>query len=193
MELEHSEHRAAVHQVRFGPDGSRLASGSSDNHIVIWDSAQSPMRMGQVLQGHSSEVRALTFSEDGKYLASGSSDKVLYLWDTETFTIRGEATAIGEIDGIEWYPKAQTFITADGTGAIIRWDVTDLERTLAPFENILKEIEAELTPENRHIYVQKFEELCSQHDDETLQTKKIFYIVWQCKRALGLLKGKPKQ
>ena len=193
MIKRHSEHRAAVHQVRFGPDGSRLASGSSDNHIVIWDSAQSPMRMGQVLQGHSSEVRALTFSEDGKYLASGSSDKVLYLWDTETFTIRGEATAIGEIDGIEWYPKAQTFITADGTGAIIRWDVTDLERTLAPFENILKEIEAELTPENRHIYVQKFEELCSQHDDETLQTKKIFYIVWQCKRALGLLKGKPKQ
>jgi WD40 repeat protein len=63
------------------------------------------MKKEHVLQGHSSEVRALTFSEDGKYLASGSSDKVLYLWDTESISIKGEATTIGEIDGIEWYPK----------------------------------------------------------------------------------------
>jgi WD40 repeat protein len=148
------------------------------------------MKIGHVLQGHTNEVRALTFSEDGKYLASGSSDKVLYLWDIETLSIKGEATTIGEIDGIEWYPKTSTFITADGTGAIIRWDVKDLEGTLAPFENLLKEIESQLTDENRDSYVQKFEDLCSQHDDETLATKKIFYIVWQCKRALGLLKGK---
>lgn len=193
MIKRHSEHRAAVHQVRFSPDGTKLASGSSDNYIIMWDSNETPMKIEQVLQGHSSEVRALTFSGDGKYLASGSSDKVLYLWDTETLSIQGEATTIGEIDGIEWYPKASTFITADGTGAIIRWDVTDLEGTLAPFENLLKEIESELTTENRDTYVQKYEDLCSQYDDETLQTKKIFYIIWQCKRALGLLKGKTKK
>jgi WD40 repeat protein len=190
MIKRHSEHRAAVHQVRFSIDGTRLASGSSDNYIVLWDTSETPMKMGPVLQGHANEVRALTFSEDGKYLASGSSDKVLYLWDTETLTIKGEATTIGEIDGIEWYPKMSTFITSDGTGAIIRWDVTDLEASLAPFENLLKELESQLTDENRDSYVQKFEDLCAHHDEETLQTKKVFYIVWQCKRALGLLKGK---
>ncbi|MHA2047920.1 MAG: WD40 repeat domain-containing protein, partial [Candidatus Thorarchaeota archaeon] len=101
----HSEHRTAVHQVRFSNDGTLLASGSSDNYLILWDSANTPMKKEHVLQGHSSEVRALTFSEDGKYLASGSSDKVLYLWDTESISIKGEATTIGEIDGIEWYPK----------------------------------------------------------------------------------------
>ncbi|MHA2223541.1 MAG: WD40 repeat domain-containing protein, partial [Candidatus Thorarchaeota archaeon] len=189
----HSEHRTAVHQVRFSNDGTLLASGSSDNYLILWDSANTPMKKEHVLQGHSSEVRALTFSEDGKYLASGSSDKVLYLWDTESISIKGEATTIGEIDGIEWYPKTSTFITSDGTGAIIRWDVTDLENTLAPFEKLLKEIETELTPENQEMFVQKFDDMCSQYDDETLQTKKVFYIVWQCKRALGLLKGKAKK
>ena len=189
----HREHRAAIHQVRFNTDGTRLASGSSDNHIIIWNSADSPMKMDKVLQGHSSEVRALTFSGDGKYLASGSSDKVLYLWDTETLTIKGEASTIGEIDGIEWYPKASTFITSDGTGAIIRWDVKDLEGTLAPFQKLLEEIQSELTPDNRVDFVQKFEDFCSKYDDETLQTKKVFYVVWQCKRALGLLKGTPKK
>jgi len=193
MIKRHSEHRAAVHKVRFSPDGTQLVSGSSDTHMILWNSVDTPMKTDHVLQGHSSEVRALTFSGDGCYLASGSSDKVLYLWDTETLSIQGEASTIGEIDGIEWYPKGLTFITSDGTGAIIRWDVTDLVETLTPFQNLLDEIQTDLTPENRDAFIQKFEDFCSRYDEETLQTKKVFYVIWQCKRALGILKGAPKK
>jgi WD40 repeat protein len=189
MIQRHSEHRAAVHQVRFTHDGSRLASGSSDLHIILWDSSGTPMKVEHILQGHSTEVRALSFSEDGKHLASGSSDKTVYLWDTDNLEIHGEATAMGEIDGIEWYPKTSSFLTADGTGAIIRWEVTDLAATIAPFEAILNEIKSTLNQETRDALVQKFENLCSNYDEETLATKKLFYLVWQCKRELGLLKG----
>ncbi|MBY8997916.1 MAG: WD40 repeat domain-containing protein [Candidatus Thorarchaeota archaeon] len=185
----HDEHRAAVHRVRFTPDGSRLASGSSDLHIILWDSSGTPMKVEHILQGHSAEVRALAFSEDGKYLASGSSDKIVYLWDTEKLAIHGEAATMGEIDGIEWNPKTSSFLTADGTGAIIRWEVTDLAATMAPFEAIFNEIKSTLSQETRDELVQKFESLCSNYDEETLATKKIFYLVWQCKRELGLLKG----
>ncbi|MGY5855910.1 MAG: WD40 repeat domain-containing protein [Candidatus Thorarchaeota archaeon] len=185
----HSKHRAAVHQVRFTPDGSRLASGSSDNHIILWDSSGTPMKVEHILQGHNTEVRALSFSEDGKYLASGSSDKAIYLWATEKQAIHGEATTIGEVDGIEWYPKTSSFLSADGSGAIIRWEVTDLAATMAPFEALLTEIKSTLNQDTRDELVRKFENLCSNHDEETLATKKIFYLVWQCKRELGLLKG----
>jgi len=185
----HSEHRAAVHQVRFTPDGLRLASGSSDLHMILWDSSGTPMKVEHVLQAHSTEVRAISFSEDGKYLASGSSDKTIYLWDTDKLAIQGEATTAGEIDGIEWYPKTSSFLTADGSGTIIRWEVTDLAATIAPFEAILSEIKSTLTQETRDELVQKFEDLCSNYDEETLATKKIFYLVWQCKRELDLLKG----
>ncbi len=189
MIQRHSEHRAAVHNVRFSPDGSRLASGSSDLHVILWDSAGTPMKVAHVLQGHNTEVRALSFSEDGKYLASGSSDKTIYLWDTEKLAIHGEASTMGEIDGIEWYPKTSSFLTADGTGAIIRWDVTDLAGTIAPFEALLNEIKSTLSEETRDELVQQFENLCSNYDEAILATKKIFYLVWQCKRELGLLKG----
>ncbi|MFW9788730.1 MAG: WD40 repeat domain-containing protein [Candidatus Thorarchaeota archaeon] len=189
MIQRHNEHRAAVHQVRFTSDGSRLASGSSDLHMILWDSSSTPMKVEHILQGHSTEVRALSFSEDGKYLASGSSDKTVYLWDTEKLAINGEASTMGEIDGIEWYPKTQSFLTSDGTGAIIRWEVTDLAATMAPFEALLSEIKSTISPETRDGLVQKFEDLCSNYDEETLATKKIFYLVWQCKRELGLLKG----
>ncbi len=189
----HNEHRAAVQKVRFTNDGSRLASGSSDLHVILWDSSGTPMKVEHILQGHSSEVRALSFSEDGKFLASGSSDKQIYLWDTEKFAIHGEATTIGEIDGIEWYPKTSSFLTADGSGAIIRWSVTNLAATITPFETLLEEIKTTLNEGTRDGLVQKFENLCSQHDEETLATKKIFYLVWQCKRELGLLKGTTKK
>ncbi|MFW9806735.1 MAG: WD40 repeat domain-containing protein [Candidatus Thorarchaeota archaeon] len=189
----HSEHRAAIHQVRFTNDGSRLASGSSDLHIILWDTSTTPMNVEHILQGHNTEVRALSFSEDAKYLASGSSDKTIYLWDTNKLEVEGEAKTIGEIDGIEWYPKTQSFLTADGTGAIIRWEVTDLAATMAPFEALLSEIKSTLSESTRDALVQKFETLQSNYDEETLATKKMFYLVWQCKRELGLLKGTVKK
>jgi WD40 repeat protein len=190
---KHDEHRAAVREVRFNPDGSRLVSGSSDLTMMLWDSTFKPMKLDRTLQGHDSEVRALGFSHDGKYLASGSADKTLYLWDMETLQIEGTASTMGEIDGIEWYPNRHAFITADGTGAILKWSVEDMGAMLAPFQDLLKEIEDANDPNRRDEFIQKFENVCSQYDPETLQTKNMFYAVWQCKRALGLLKGSVKK
>jgi WD40 repeat protein len=186
---KHSEHRAAVQQARFSYDGSRLASCSSDQIIVLWDSSYKPMKPASTLREHSGEVRALSFSPDGGYMVTGSSDKDLFLWDAGTERVVGRATTIGEIDGVEWYPDGKAFITADGSGAIIRWEVTDMGSMLAPFEQILKEIEADADPANNPTLLEKYESLVSSYDPEILQSKSVFYVLWQCRRALGLLKG----
>ena len=190
---KHDAHRAAVQQVRFSHDGTLLASGSSDLHIILWDATRSPMVVKTILQGHESEVRALGFSPDGRYLTSGSADKDLFLWDLSTNEIVGQATTEGEIDGIEWLPSSTAFIASDGSGMICRWDVKDMGSMLAPFEALLAEIEAGNVSERREEFTQKFEALTSQYDEETLKSKRIFYLVWQCKRALGLLKGQVKK
>jgi dipeptidyl aminopeptidase/acylaminoacyl peptidase len=192
MIARHEDHRAAVREVRFNPDGSQLVSGSSDLTLILWDTTYKPMKPVHTLQRHESEVRALGFSFDGRYLASGSGDKTIYLWDVATQTVKGEASTIGEIDGIEWYPTQEAFLTADGTGAIIRWQVEDMDAMLEPFQTLLKEMEKANDSSLRDEFVQKFENVCAKYDEETLQTKRMFYIVWQCKRALGLLKGTTK-
>ncbi len=186
---KHSEHTAAVREICFNPDGTKLISGSSDLTMLLWDSTNTPMKIDKTLQGHESEVRALGWSSDGYYLASGSGDKTLFLWDMQKLTVVGQASTMGEIDGIEWLPSQNSFITADGTGAILRWDVEDMGAMLAPFQNLLSEIEAANDSTRNDEFIQKFEEICASYDPETLQTKSMFYIVWQCKRALGLLKG----
>lgn len=190
LRAELKDHRTAVHSVKFTSDGSKLVSGSSDLSILIWSPDGNSYRKEQVLLGHSAEVRCLAFSTDGKYLASGSSDKMIYVWSMQSLSIEGEARVQSEVDGIEWYPDEYAFLTADGTGTIIRWEVTELESMLAPFTALLAEIEADANQARHDELVRKYNDLVGQYNPETLQDKRLFYANWQCKRALGLLKGK---
>jgi WD40 repeat protein len=72
-------HSGSVNSVVFSPDGSRVASGSDDNTVRVWD-----VQTGQcqhTLEGHSGRVNSVVFSPDGSRVASGSSDNTVRVWD----------------------------------------------------------------------------------------------------------------
>ena len=187
------DHRTAVQVVKFTRDGQGMASGSSDHSIIIWKAEGDSFKPERTLIGHEGEVRALSFSWDGRYMASGSSEKELFVWTTNSYTIEGEGRTVTEIDGIEWYPDAAAFLTSDGSGAITRWEVKEMEAMLAPFRSLLSEIEADTEKSRQAELAQKLNDLSGQYEDEVLRDKRVFYILWQCKRALGLLKGTPRR
>ncbi|KAL6822553.1 hypothetical protein V8C40DRAFT_249898 [Trichoderma camerunense] len=69
-------HSDEVNSVVFSPDGQRLASGSSDGTIKIWDVNSGSC---QTLECYDS-VSSIVFSPDGQQLASGFPDGVK-VWD----------------------------------------------------------------------------------------------------------------
>ncbi|KAK4456564.1 WD40-repeat-containing domain protein, partial [Cladorrhinum samala] len=52
----------SVQSVAFSPDSQRLASGSSDNTVKIWDATSGQCL--QTLEGHRGSVKSVAFSSD---------------------------------------------------------------------------------------------------------------------------------
>ena len=75
-------HSSPVVSVAFSPDGSHIASGSSDKTVRIWD-AKTGVHL-TTLKGHSDFVRSVAFSPDGNHIASGSEDRTVQIWDAKT-------------------------------------------------------------------------------------------------------------
>ena len=61
-------HSEPVHTVAFSPDGLRIASGSRDGAIILWD-IQTGNKL-HTLEGHAEPVSSVAFSTDGLTLAS---------------------------------------------------------------------------------------------------------------------------
>lgn len=73
-------HTDEVYAVAFLPDGSRMATGSNDRTIRLWD--LNTFEEVTQLRGHVDQVNDLAFTPDGNTLLSCSGDYTMRVWDT---------------------------------------------------------------------------------------------------------------
>jgi WD40 repeat protein len=92
-------HSGWVNSVVFSPDGSKLASGSHDHTVRVWDVATGQVK--HTLKGHSGLVNSVAFSRDGSKLASGSLDCTVRVWDVATgqveHTLEGHTRRVNSV------------------------------------------------------------------------------------------------
>ncbi len=71
--------------ITFSPDGTMLASGSSDHTVKLWNA-----HTGELIAncaGHTATVISVAFSPNGELFASGGEDDLVRLWDAHTYQI----------------------------------------------------------------------------------------------------------
>ncbi|KZP34597.1 hypothetical protein FIBSPDRAFT_11673 [Athelia psychrophila] len=80
-------HQDFVNSVVFSPDGQRVASGSADQTIRIWDAGSGALKAGP-FTGHTDNINSVVFSPDGQRVASGSDDRTIRIWDAESGALK---------------------------------------------------------------------------------------------------------
>ena len=75
-------HVARVSCVAFGAGGRRIATGSADRTVKLWDAETGVLLL--TLKGHSGSVNCIVFSRDGKKLVSGDSNGNVRIWNADS-------------------------------------------------------------------------------------------------------------
>jgi DNA-binding beta-propeller fold protein YncE len=92
-------HGDYVLTVAFSPDGRRVATGSMDNTVILWNTETG--QLIRTLTGHTKYIDIVAFSPDGTRIASASSFDTVKLWNAETgqeiWTIAGDGDIIRHI------------------------------------------------------------------------------------------------
>lgn len=100
-------HTDVVTSVRWLSDGTRLASGSRDGTIKIWDlersisTVPSPLLYPDLVMS-TGQVRSITWSWDGDRLVSGANDGTIRIWNAKNGRCLLVRESEGELGSIAW-------------------------------------------------------------------------------------------
>jgi predicted NACHT family NTPase len=108
-------HTSPVLSVAFTPDGKRLASGSADGTVRLWDPATGKEALK--FDAHKGKVLGLCFAPDGTILATAGDDKEAKLWDL-TGQLRWTLKVDGGVRCIAYSPAAKTVAVGSDKGEI---------------------------------------------------------------------------
>jgi WD40 repeat protein len=116
-------HSMGVNCAAFAPDGTWVASGGSDNAILIWQTESG--RQLRELNGHNGYIRSLAISGDGHSLASGSNDRTIKIWNVaegrDLFTLTGHK---GPVELLVFSRDGSRLISGSSDKTIKVWDLT---------------------------------------------------------------------
>ncbi|CAL1165697.1 unnamed protein product [Cladocopium goreaui] len=96
-------------------DGSRVAAGSNDGFVRLWDASGKMLAERQVAQSY-----VLSLSRHGPELAAGCSEGQVVILSTEGLQVKEELQVLGEAYGLSFFPNGDLAV-ACGDGSCTVW------------------------------------------------------------------------
>uniref|UniRef100_A0A8C9RBL8 WD repeat-containing protein 26 n=1 Tax=Scleropages formosus TaxID=113540 RepID=A0A8C9RBL8_SCLFO len=124
-----TEHCNEVWFCKFSNDGTKLATGSKDTTVIIWqvDPDTHQLKLLKTLEGHAYGVSYLAWSPDDTYLiACGPDDcSELWLWNVQTGELRTKMSQSHEdsLTSVAWNPDGKRFVTGGQRGQFYQCDL----------------------------------------------------------------------
>ncbi|RKF56590.1 putative U3 small nucleolar RNA-associated protein 13 [Golovinomyces cichoracearum] len=103
--------------------GLRLASGSQDGKVRIWDLYK--QNCASVLESHISDVTSMEYSPDLNIFLTASRDKTIMWWDSKTWKIRKVIPVLEEVECAGFLEMGEYTYTGGINGHIRIWRTDD--------------------------------------------------------------------
>jgi WD40 repeat protein len=136
----YQEHFDSINSVAWSPDGTRIASGSNDGTVQVWNSStgktlliyqfNDPNALPNIPSNYCSQgglytagVTSLAWSPDGGRIASGNEPGTVLIWDSITgktlLTYRGHSDGV---TSIAWSPDKGRIASGSCDKTVQVWD-----------------------------------------------------------------------
>jgi WD40 repeat protein len=107
--------------VSWSPDGQRVAAGSGDRCVRIWNVTTGTVE--HLLEGHQDWVESVAWSPDGRQLASGSEDRTVRLWEASSGqvlrTLEGHQASVRSV---AWSPDGRQLASGSEDRTVRLWE-----------------------------------------------------------------------
>ena len=169
--LTYRKHTGWVSTVAWSPDSTRLASGSTDTTVHVWDATFGTTLL--TYQGHSQCVKSVSWSPDGGYIASGSWDNTVQVWDAATGDmLLNKYNHEAQVEAVAWSPDGRHIASAGYDGLVHVWRPFNKNNILI-YSGHSRQIHAlAWSPDGKYI--------ASSSDDQTVQ-------MWEARNGKLLL------
>lgn len=113
--------RDIVYAIALSPDGQRIAAGSADGRLYVWEPRKDALVA--TLEEHRGWVLGVAFSPDGKLLASASADKRVLVRDARSWKTLDTLLSLEPLQALAFSPdgKLVTWASAGRQRKAVWW------------------------------------------------------------------------